>query len=181
MLLQYPVGCMYLLKLRFSPDTRPGVELQNQDTNELINKIEWGSHRHRKQTYGYQREKAGGWGDGLNRRWGLTYTCFPSGSDSTESACNCRRPGFDPWAGKIPWRRAWQPTLIFSPGESHGQRSLVGYSPWVRRESDTTERSVAHQAPSVHGYSPGKNTGVGCHLCKINSKDLPHSTCNYAQ
>ena len=42
----------------------------------------------------------------------------------------CRRPkrlGFAPWVGKIPWRRAWQPTPVFPPGESHGQRSLVGY------------------------------------------------------
>ena len=38
-------------------------------------------------------------------------------------------PGFDPWVGKIPWRRAWQPTPVFLPGESHGQRSLAGYSP----------------------------------------------------
>ena len=41
----------------------------------------------------------------------------------------CRRPGFDPWVGKIPWRRKWQPTPVLLPGESHGQRSLVGYSP----------------------------------------------------
>ena len=41
---------------------------------------------------------------------------------------------------KIPWRREWQPTPVFLPGESHGQRSLVGYSPWGRKESDTTER-----------------------------------------
>ena len=41
-----------------------------------------------------------------------------------------KRPGFDPWVRKIPWRRAWQPTPAFLPGESHGQRSLVGYSPW---------------------------------------------------
>ena len=41
--------------------------------------------------------------------------------------------------GKIPWRRAWQPTLVFLPGESHGQRSLAGYSPWGRKESDRTE------------------------------------------
>jgi len=40
-----------------------------------------------------------------------------------------RRHGFDPRVGKIPWRRAWQPTPIFLPGESHGQRSLVGYGP----------------------------------------------------
>ena len=37
--------------------------------------------------------------------------------------------GFDPWVGKIPWRMAWQPTPVFLPGESHGQRSLAGYSP----------------------------------------------------
>ena len=41
-----------------------------------------------------------------------------------------QRPGFDSWVGKIPYRRKWQPTPVFLPGESHGQRSLVGYSPW---------------------------------------------------
>ena len=51
-----------------------------------------------------------------------------------------RRSGFDPWVGKIPWRRAWQPTVVFLPGESHGQRSLVGYRPWGLKESDKTER-----------------------------------------
>ena len=61
-----------------------------------------------------------------------------------ESGCKgihlqCKRPGFDPWAGKIPWRRAWQPTRVFLPGEFHGQRSLVAYSPWGRKESDMTE------------------------------------------
>ena len=49
------------------------------------------------------------------------------------------RPGSEPWVGKIPWRRAWQPTPVFLPGESHGQRSLVSYSPWGRKELDTTE------------------------------------------
>ena len=49
------------------------------------------------------------------------------------------RLGFDPWVGKIPWRRAWQPTSVFLPGESHGQRSLAGYSPRGRTESDTIE------------------------------------------
>ena len=53
-----------------------------------------------------------------------------------ESTCQCRRPGFNPWIRKIPWRRAWQPTPVFLPGESPGQRSLVGYSPWDRKESD---------------------------------------------
>ena len=49
-----------------------------------------------------------------------------------------RRPGFDPWVGKIPWRRKWQPSPVFLPGESHGQRSLAGYSPWGHKESDAT-------------------------------------------
>ena len=50
-----------------------------------------------------------------------------------------RRPGFNPWVGEIPWRKAWQPTPVLLPGESHGQRNLVGYSPWDHKESDTTE------------------------------------------
>ena len=48
---------------------------------------------------------------------------------------------FDPWVGKIPWRRAWQPTPIFLPGESHGQKSLVGHSPWGHKGSDRTEHT----------------------------------------
>ena len=51
-----------------------------------------------------------------------------------------RRPGFDPWVRKIPWRRKWQPTWVFLPGESHGQRSLAGNTPWGRKESGMTER-----------------------------------------
>ena len=51
----------------------------------------------------------------------------------------CRRHGFDPWVGKIPLRRVWQPTLVFLPGKPHGQRSLVGYSPWGCKESDVNE------------------------------------------
>ena len=51
----------------------------------------------------------------------------------------CRRHGFDPWVGKIPLRRVWQPTLVFLPGKSHGQRSLAGYSPWGCKESDVSE------------------------------------------
>ena len=50
-----------------------------------------------------------------------------------------RRPRFDPWVKKIPWRRKWLPTPVFLPGESHGQRSLVGCSPQGHKESDTTE------------------------------------------
>ena len=51
-----------------------------------------------------------------------------------------RRPGFNPWVGKILWRRKWQPTPVFLPGKSHGQRSLAGYSLWGHKELDTTEQ-----------------------------------------
>ena len=44
-----------------------------------------------------------------------------------------RRCRFDPWVGKIPWRRKWHPTPVFLPGKSHGQRNLVGYSPWTKK------------------------------------------------
>ena len=56
-----------------------------------------------------------------------------------ESGCQCRRLVFDPWVDKIPWRSKWQLTLVFLSGESHGQRSLLGYSPWGLRELDMTE------------------------------------------
>ena len=52
-----------------------------------------------------------------------------------------RRCGFDPRVGKIPWRKAWQSTPVFLPGESHGERSLVGYRPRGRRELDATEHA----------------------------------------
>ena len=68
---------------------------------------------------------------------------FPGDASGKEPACKCRRykrPGFNPWVGKIPWRRTWQPTPVFLPGESHGQKSLVGYSPWGHKESAMTER-----------------------------------------
>ena len=64
---------------------------------------------------------------------------FPGGSDGKESTCNVEGPGSIPEVGKIPWRRAWQPTPIFLPGESHGQRSLEGHSPQGHKESDMTE------------------------------------------
>ena len=50
-----------------------------------------------------------------------------------ESACQCSRRRFNHWVSKIPWRRKWQPTPVFLPGESYEQRSLVGYSCWVAK------------------------------------------------
>ena len=56
---------------------------------------------------------------------------FPSLGLRWKRIClQCRRPGFDPWVGKIPWRRKWQPTPALLPGKFHGLRSLVGYKPW---------------------------------------------------
>ena len=64
---------------------------------------------------------------------------FPGGSVGKESICNSGDPGSIPGLGKIPWRRKWQPTPVFVPGEFHGQRILAGYSPWGHKESDMTE------------------------------------------
>ena len=58
-----------------------------------------------------------------------------------ESVClEFGRHGFDPWVKKITWRRKWQPTPVLLPEKFHGLRSLVGYSPWGRKESDMTEQ-----------------------------------------
>ena len=67
---------------------------------------------------------------------------FPGDAGGKEPACQCRRCKryrFDPWVKKMPWRRNWQSSLIFLPGELHGQRSLAGYNLWGCKELDTTE------------------------------------------
>ena len=69
----------------------------------------------------------------------MTLKGFHGGSDNKESACNAGDPGSIPGSGRCPWRWKWQPTTVFLPGEFHRQRSPVGFSPWGRRESDTTE------------------------------------------
>ena len=68
----------------------------------------------------------------------IIHSGFPGGS-VVKNLPAVQETGFDSWVRKIPWRRKWQPTPGFLPGESHGQRSLVGYSPWGCKESDTTE------------------------------------------
>ena len=64
---------------------------------------------------------------------------FPWGSQGKESACSAGDPKFDPLARKTPWRGEWLPTAVFLPGESHGRRSLAGYSPRGHKDSDTAE------------------------------------------
>ena len=75
----------------------------------------------------------------------------------------CGRPGFDPWVGKVPWRRGWLPTPVFWPGEFHGQ-----YSPWGHKESDVTEQL------SLLLFSPFPTVSTVCslflhlHRCRTN-------------
>ena len=63
----------------------------------------------------------------MAEQYAIGLPCWLSGK---ESSCQRRICGFHPWIGKILWRRKWQPTPVFLPGKSHGQRSLAGYSPW---------------------------------------------------
>ena len=65
---------------------------------------------------------------------------FPGGSDGEESACNAGDLGSIPGLGRSPGGGHWLPTAVFLSGESHGLRSLAGYSPWGHKKSDTTER-----------------------------------------
>ena len=75
------------------------------------------------------------------KRVRLTYSgSIPDASDKKKIYLQCRRPRFNPWVRKVSWRRKWLPTPVFLPGEFHGEKSLVGYSPWGCKESDTTER-----------------------------------------
>ena len=98
--------------------------------------------RCRELTYGYQ----GGKGTGMNWETGIDlYTLYkglPGGASGKEPAPQCKeqkRHTSDPWVGKIRWRRKWQPTPVFLPGEAHGQRSQVDYSVYGHKESDMSE------------------------------------------
>ena len=88
---------------------------------------------------------------------GLTWWC-----GGTEPASQCRRYGFHPWIGKIPWKRKWQPTPAFLPGESHGQRNLVGYSPWHCKKSEMTDpprpTHTHHISPPISSRLRGTRT-----------------------
>ena len=70
----------------------------------------------------------------------LQYSWTSLVAQLVKNPLQCRIPGFDPWIGKIPWRRAWGPSPVFLPGESHAQRSSAGYNPRGHKESDTTEQ-----------------------------------------
>ena len=77
---------------------------------------------------------------------------FPGGASGKEPACQCRtweRCRFNSWVGKIPWSTAWQPILVFWPKESHGQGSLVDYSPWRSKSWTQLNRLHAHMQACV--------------------------------
>ena len=69
---------------------------------------------------------------------------FQADASGKESSCRCKSHGFNPWVGKIPWRREWQPTPVFLPGKSHAQRSLVGGSPGSKESDTTGQLSTEH-------------------------------------
>ena len=90
---------------------------------------------------------------------------FPWWLSDEENACHRRRHGFNPWVGKIPWRREWLPTPVFLPGKSHRQRNLAGYSS-VRLLSCVrlfvTPRTAARQASLsfTNSQSPPKPMSI---------------------
>ena len=108
---------------------------------------------------------------------------WPSGKEFT---WQCRRHWFDPWIRNIPWRRKWQPTPIFLPGEFHGQRRLVGYSPWVAKNRSWPSDWARMHAKIILAFQLmrlditssrflylsniiGGSTGVGLPFCKVST------------
>ena len=88
----------------------------------------------------------------------------------------CRILGFEPWVGKIPWRRKWQPSPVFLPGKFHGQRSLLGYSPWgCKRVGHDLETFILTHS-RIH-LSQRNDTGrrTDCSMTVIHCRNRRHS------
>ena len=102
--------------------------------------------------------------------------CQLSGKEST---WQCRRYGFDPWVGKIPWKRKWQPTPVFLPGKSHGQWSLAGCSLWGYKELNTTylvnNNKIYHRGQTGYLESKEKDS-VNRKFLRIGILHLTNST-----
>ena len=109
---------------------------------------------------------------------------FPGGTSGKEPTCQCRRRKrcrFDPWVGKIPWRRKGHPIPVVFPGKSHGQRNLVGYSPQGCNESDATEvtwQACTHRL--VTFLKPGEVATVRGFLCvlAVHSTLITQAVCS---
>ena len=80
----------------------------------------------------------------LNSITDINIFVLPWWLSSTESACQCRRCRFHPWVDGIHRRRKWPPTPVFLPGNSHGQRNQVGYSPWGHKELDKIKQQHSY-------------------------------------
>ena len=97
--------------------------------------------------------------------------CASLVAQTVQRQSTIRRYVFHPWVGKIPWRSKWQPTPVLLPGKSHGLSSLVSYSPWGRKESDTTER--LHHSTISSYFQNGSNSNsicsIQCHKTKWKS------------
>ena len=117
---------------------------------------------------------------------------FPSGTSGKAPTCQCRRykrRGFNPWVRKIPWRRAWQLTPVFLPREIHGQKSLVGYSPWGCKGLDLIEQlsmllgcrlnSYEWQRSSVNRAYTLKRLRSYC-VCTFGSSNSSYKKCDYS-
>ena len=91
----------------------------------------------------------------------MQFEGFPGGTMAKNLPANAgsKRCRFNPWVRKILWSRKWQPTPIFLPGKFHEQRSLAGYSPWVRKESDTTATHTYNLKFSISHIKKVKKTG----------------------
>ena len=112
---------------------------------------------------------------GLHRE---IYMGFPAGTSGKELTWKCRRHKrrrFSPWVGKIPWRRRWQPTPVFLPGESHGQRSLVVYSPWDHKESDMTEATQHMGTHGVYRRLANSRGRLGWYIVVSSRSSVSHS------
>ena len=105
-----------------------------------------------------------------------TVSGFPGGSMVKNPPSNAgnTRDTFDPWVQKIPWRRKWKPIPVLLPGKFRGQRSLVGYSKWGRKESDTTEHTHTHTLVSRTFYFSMYSHTISGHNTLYANEWLPN-------
>ena len=88
--------------------------------------------------------------------------------------CQCRRSGFNRWVEEISWRKKWQPTPVFLPGKSYGQRNLVGYSPWGHKRMGhalVTKQQKQHR-DCIPGSLAQRNTRVKNPNANLNESCL---------
>ena len=97
--------------------------------------------------------------------------CIPQRKKHWVQCRRHKRCRFNPWVQKIPWRRAWQPTAVFLPGETHRQRSLEGYSPWGHRETGLSTRACMHTHTHTHKHT---HTHSACRLVGVQVDSCVH-------